>query len=83
MGHPDGESYADDLLHLKVKVDAGADFIITQLFFDAETFIKFVRDCREIGIECPILPGILPIQVNSYVMSKTVCLKCLWCCFYF
>ncbi|CAF5097228.1 unnamed protein product, partial [Rotaria magnacalcarata] len=42
--------------------DCGADFIITQLFFQAETFIKFESDCRSIGIKCPIIPGILPIQ---------------------
>ena len=43
-------------------MDAGADFIITQLFFSTNTFKKFVDDCRGIGIECPIIPGILPIQ---------------------
>lgn len=43
-------------------MDAGADFIITQLFFKASTFKKFVDDCRAIGINCPILPGIMPIQ---------------------
>lgn len=61
-GHPDCVSYTDDLRHLKAKVDAGADFIITQLFFEAETHLQFVRDCREIGISCPIVPGVLPIQ---------------------
>ncbi len=61
-GHPDCKSYQEDLIHLKEKVDAGSDFIITQLFFKAETFIKYVNDCRAIGIMCPILPGILPIQ---------------------
>ena len=49
-------------MHLKEKVDAGADFIITQLFFEAKTFLKFYRDCREVGISVPIIPGILPIQ---------------------
>lgn len=48
--------------HAFVKVDAGADFIITQLFFRAETFIKFVTDCRNLGINVPIIPGIMPIQ---------------------
>lgn len=72
MGHPEGKSYEDDLSHLKVKVDAGADFIITQLFFEAETFIKFVADCRRIGITCPILPGILPIQVTARIFCFVV-----------
>lgn len=63
-GHPEAESYEADLQHLKEKVDAGADFIITQLFFRAETFLTFVEDCRAIGITCPILPGIFPIQVS-------------------
>uniref|UniRef100_W5L444 Methylenetetrahydrofolate reductase (NADPH) n=1 Tax=Astyanax mexicanus TaxID=7994 RepID=W5L444_ASTMX len=61
-GHPEAESYEDDLKHLKEKVDAGAHFIVTQLFFRAETFLKFVKDCRAIGITCPIVPGIFPIQ---------------------
>ncbi|XP_076596827.1 methylenetetrahydrofolate reductase (NADPH) [Chaetodon auriga] len=61
-GHPEAESYEEDLRHLKEKVDAGGDFVITQLFFRAETFLKFLDDCRAIGITCPILPGIFPIQ---------------------
>uniref|UniRef100_A0A8P4K9G4 MTHFR SAM-binding regulatory domain-containing protein n=1 Tax=Dicentrarchus labrax TaxID=13489 RepID=A0A8P4K9G4_DICLA len=61
-GHPEAESYEGDLRHLKDKVDAGADFVITQLFFRADTFLKFLDDCRAIGITCPILPGIFPIQ---------------------
>ncbi|KAK2143946.1 hypothetical protein LSH36_798g01041 [Paralvinella palmiformis] len=61
-GHPDCLDYAEDLQHLKEKVDAGADFIITQLFFKAEVFNKFLNDCRAIGITVPIIPGVLPIQ---------------------
>lgn len=64
-GHPEAASYQDDLSHLKEKVDAGADFIITQLFFRADTFLKFLDDCRTIGITCPVLPGIFPIQVRT------------------
>ena len=64
-GHPDCPSYEEDIQHLKEKVDAGVDFIITQLFFGAETFIKFYRNCREAGITVPIIPGILPIQVYN------------------
>lgn len=60
--HPDCPSYEDSLLHLKEKVDAGSDFVISQLFFQAEDFLKWVADCRRVGITCPIIPGILPIQ---------------------
>ncbi|KAM7099758.1 methylenetetrahydrofolate reductase (NADPH) isoform 3-T3 [Molossus nigricans] len=62
-GHPDAESFAADLKYLKEKVLAGADFIITQLFFEADTFFRFLKACSEIGITCPILPGIFPIQL--------------------
>mmetsp|Transcript_7998 Transcript_7998/g.49408 ORF Transcript_7998/g.49408 Transcript_7998/m.49408 type:complete len:560 (-) Transcript_7998:194-1873(-) len=56
------KNYHSDLMYLKEKIDAGADFIVTQLFYEVELFLKFVKDCREIGINCPILPGIMPIQ---------------------
>lgn len=46
-------------------MSAGADFIITQLFFEADTFFRFVKACSAIGITCPILPGIFPIQVRG------------------
>ena len=65
QGHPDAESYEADLMRLKEKCDAGADYIITQLFFKASTFKKFVDDCRAVGIECPILPGVMPIQSHE------------------
>lgn len=68
-GHPAAGTYEEDLIHLKEKVDAGADFIITQLFFEAETFLSFVRDCRNIGIACPIIPGILPIQAYQSLQN--------------
>jgi hypothetical protein len=63
-GHPEAGSFEDDLKYLKEKVSAGADFIITQLFFEADTFFHFVKSCTEMGITCPILPGIFPIQVR-------------------
>ncbi|VBB25605.1 unnamed protein product [Acanthocheilonema viteae] len=61
-GHPEAPSYRADLLYLKAKVDAGADFIISQIIFDCKIFENFLRDCREIGITVPVIPGILPIQ---------------------
>ena len=71
-GHPDCPSYKEDLRHLKEKVDAGADFIITQLFFKAQTFLKFVADCRAIGINVPIVPGIMPIQVCFKIRNRVI-----------
>ncbi len=69
-GHIDNEDKEDDLMRLKEKVDAGADLIVTQLFFDVDIFIQFVKRCKDIGITCPILPGIFPIQ--SYGGLKRV-----------
>lgn len=64
LGHPEAPSYMADISYLKEKVDAGAQFIITQLFFEPEVFEKFVQDCRDAGITVPIIPGIMPIQVS-------------------
>jgi methylenetetrahydrofolate reductase (NADPH) len=61
-GHIDNPDKEDDLRNLKAKVDAGADVIVTQLFYDIDVFLNFVKQCRAIGITCPILPGIFPIQ---------------------
>lgn len=54
--------YAKEIAYLKEKVDAGAEFIVTQMFFEASVFIAFVAACREAGIDCPIIPGIMLLQ---------------------
>jgi methylenetetrahydrofolate reductase (NADPH) len=59
--HPESPSRESDLACLKRKVDAGADFLITQLFFNNQDYFDFVARCREIGIDLPIIPGIMPI----------------------
>eukprot|EP01114_Cavostelium_apophysatum_P016958 TRINITY_DN492_c0_g1_i1.p1 TRINITY_DN492_c0_g1~~TRINITY_DN492_c0_g1_i1.p1 ORF type:complete len:583 (-),score=137.66 TRINITY_DN492_c0_g1_i1:23-1771(-) len=73
-GHIDSSSYEEDMKHLKAKIDAGGELIVTQLFYDVSLFNKFVADCRSIGITCPIIPGIMPIHgYAGFVRMTTLC----------
>ncbi len=73
-GHEECTSYQADIQFLKEKVDAGADFVITQLFYDSNAFLRFGKDCRDAGIECPIIPGIMPIHnYNSFRRMARFC----------
>lgn len=73
-GHPSSTSVDEEIRHLKEKVDAGANFIITQFFYDVNIFLQFTHRCRENGILCPILPGIMPIQsYSSFVRMTSYC----------
>jgi methylenetetrahydrofolate reductase (NADPH) len=70
-GHPESPDLHADLRHLKVKVEAGTDFLVTQLFFDNGAFASFVGRAREAGIRVPILPGIMPFTSVEQVERFT------------
>ena len=59
--HPECGNPAVDLMNLKRKIEAGLDFVITQLFFDNRRYFEFVERARHVGIQAPIIPGIMPI----------------------
>ena len=65
--HPESVNQTDDLRHLKEKVEAGADFLTTQMFFDNNVLYNFLYKLREAGITVPVVPGIMPITSASQV----------------
>ncbi|HLS28648.1 MAG TPA: methylenetetrahydrofolate reductase [NAD(P)H] [Opitutales bacterium] len=69
--HPEAIDFETDLKNLKTKVDRGADFVTTQLFFNNDDYFAFVDRCREIGIEVPIIPGIMPVLAYKQILRFT------------
>lgn len=65
--HVTAPNMETDLRYLKQKVDKGADYIVTQMFFDNEKYFDFVKNCREVGIEVPIVPGLKPLTTKKQV----------------
>ncbi|HEX8689636.1 MAG TPA: methylenetetrahydrofolate reductase, partial [Solirubrobacterales bacterium] len=72
--HPEAPDLETDLRYLRSKVDAGASFLITQLFFDNQVYFDFVAAAREKGIDVPILAGVIPVA--SFAQTKRICDLC-------
>ena len=73
-GHVECARQSEDIQHLKEKVDAGCDFLTTQMFFDNSTLYQFLYRIREKGIDVPVLPGIMPIT-NERQVARSVALS--------
>lgn len=69
--HPDSEDRIADMRNLKKKVDAGADLLLSQLFFDNNSFYGFLEDCKIAGIDVPVTPGIMPV-LNAAQIKRMV-----------
>ena len=65
--HPDSANKHEDIIGLKKKVDAGCDYLTTQMFFDNSKYFDFVERCRKAGITVPIIPGIKPISTPKHL----------------
>ncbi len=72
--HPEAPNLETDLAYLKTKVEAGASFLITQLFFDNQVYFDFVAAARAAGVEVPILAGVIPVA--SFAQTKRICELC-------
>jgi methylenetetrahydrofolate reductase (NADH) len=72
--HPEAPDLDTDLAYLKTKVEAGASFLITQLFFDNRVYFDFARAARDKGIDVPILAGVIPVA--SFAQTKRICELC-------
>ena len=65
--HYEAANLQTDIAHLKQKIDAGADYIVTQMFFDNEQYFRFVDQCRQQGLTVPIIPGLKPISTKRQI----------------
>lgn len=71
--HPESRNAEEDILHLREKVDCGLDFLTTQMFFDNQFYYSFVEKARGVGIDLPIIPGVMPItNVNQIERAITL-----------
>ncbi len=81
--HPESDNWEHDINYFKHKVDAGADFAITQMFFDNRYFFEYLERVEKAGITVPIIPGIMPItnfkQINEEVVKVGVEFAILQC----
>jgi methylenetetrahydrofolate reductase (NADPH) len=67
--HFEAPNFKTDLKYLKMKVDAGAEYIVTQMFFDNKAYFDFVQKCRDAGIDVPIIPGLKPITTRGQLTT--------------
>lgn len=67
--HVESPNLKRDVAYLKAKLDAGADYVVTQMFYDNQSFLKFVKECRAAGITAPIIPGLKVITSNRQMTS--------------
>lgn len=67
--HPEAADLQEDIAYLKIKVEQGVDFLITQMFYDNEIFYRFLDEVRKAGIEVPVLPGLMPITTAGQVKN--------------
>ena len=71
--HPESNGMIDEMKHLKSKVDAGAEILLSQLFFDNELYFKFNENCKIAGLNVPVVPGIMPV-INASQIKRMVSL---------
>lgn len=69
--HPESDDRVSEIKHLKAKVDAGAEVLLSQLFFDNKVFFRFQEDCRIADIGTPIIPGIMPV-INAAQIKRMI-----------